>query len=137
MEKINIDNKLHNFQKITGIINNTFKPKKALKKTRINLHNTLALSVLLYGSENWNVKARDASRITIAEMKYIWIAAEYTQADHKTNTERARELHVTLILDRMYDYKKKLTQNVSRMPSSRLTQLQKNAPKEKGDREGH
>jgi len=44
--------------------------KKTLKKTRIKLYNTLALPVLLYGSETWTVKARDARRITAAEMKY-------------------------------------------------------------------
>ena len=43
--------------------------------TRIKLHNTLALPVLLYGSENGNVKARDVRRITAAEMKYMRITA--------------------------------------------------------------
>jgi len=40
--------------------------KKTLKKTRIKLYNTLALPVLLYGSETWTIKARDARRITAA-----------------------------------------------------------------------
>jgi hypothetical protein len=48
-----------------------FRPQKALKKTRIKLHNTLALPVLLYGSEYWTIKERDARRITAAEMKYM------------------------------------------------------------------
>ena len=52
--------------------------KKALKKTRIKLHNTLALPVLLYGSETWTVKASDARRITAAEMKYMRRTAGYT-----------------------------------------------------------
>ena len=42
--------------------------QKPLKKTRIKLYNTLALPVLLYGSET--IKAIDARRITAAEMKY-------------------------------------------------------------------
>jgi len=45
--------------------------KKTLKKTRIKLYNTLALPVLLYGSETWIIKARDVRRITAAEMKYM------------------------------------------------------------------
>jgi hypothetical protein len=57
--------------KITGIINNVFRPQKTLKKTRIKLYNTIALQVLLYGSETWTVKARDTRRITAAEMKYL------------------------------------------------------------------
>jgi len=39
------------------------------KKTTIKLHNTLALPVLLYGSETWTSKAKNARRITAAEMK--------------------------------------------------------------------
>ena len=45
--------------------------KKTPKKTRIKLYNTLALPVLLYGSETCAIKARDARRITAAEMKYM------------------------------------------------------------------
>jgi len=45
--------------------------KKPLKKTRIKLYNTLALPVLLYGSETWTIKTSDARRITAAEMKYM------------------------------------------------------------------
>ena len=50
-KELDIDNKLHNNLKITGIINNVLRPQKTLKKTRIKLYNTLALPVLLYGSE--------------------------------------------------------------------------------------
>jgi len=52
--------------KITGILNNVFRPQKTLKKTRIKLYKTLALPVLLYGSETWTVKASTARRITAA-----------------------------------------------------------------------
>jgi hypothetical protein len=44
---------------------------KPLKKTRLKQHNTLALPALLYSSKNWTIKARDARRITAAEMIYI------------------------------------------------------------------
>jgi len=71
-KELGIDNKLHNYLKITGTLNNVFTPqKKPRKKTTIKLHNTLALPVLLYGSETGTVKARDARRITAAEMKYM------------------------------------------------------------------
>ena len=55
---------------------------KTLKKTRIKLYNTLALPVLLYGSETWTIKARDTRRITAAEMKYMRTAG-YTRTDYK------------------------------------------------------
>jgi hypothetical protein len=64
---MDIDNKLsRNCLKIRGIINNVFRPKK----TRIKLDITLVLPTSLYGSGNWTIKARDATRITAAEMKY-------------------------------------------------------------------
>jgi hypothetical protein len=76
--ELDIDNKLNNFLKITGILNNVFRPQKPLKGTRIKLYNTLALQVLIYGSETWTVKASDARRITAAEMKYMRRTAGYT-----------------------------------------------------------
>jgi len=89
-KELDIDNKLHNYLKITGILNNVFKPQKTLKKTRLKLYNTLALPVLLYRSESWTIKARDARRITAAEMKYMRITAGYNWTDHKTNIEIAK-----------------------------------------------
>jgi len=55
--------------------------KKTVKKTTINLYNTLALPVLLYSSETWTIKSRDARRITAAEMKYMRRTAGYTWTD--------------------------------------------------------
>ena len=59
-------------------ITGTIRPQKTLKKTRIKLYNTLALPVLLYGSETWTIKARDVRRISAAEMKYMRRTAGYT-----------------------------------------------------------
>jgi len=75
---LDIDNKLHNYLKITGILNNVFRPQKTVKKIRMKLYNTLALPVLLYGNETWTIKARDAGRITAAEIKYMRRTAGYT-----------------------------------------------------------
>jgi hypothetical protein len=54
-KEVDINKKLHAFLKITGIIDNMFKPKKTLEKTIINLYQTLTLPVLLHGSENWAI----------------------------------------------------------------------------------
>ena len=120
---MDIDNKLHNYLKITGIINNVFRPQKTLKKTRIKLYNTLAL--LLYGSETWTIKARDARRITAAEMNYMRRTAGYTWADYKTNTHIAKELEITLVLDKLLEYKRNWIQHVNRMPRDRLPRIMK------------
>jgi hypothetical protein len=62
-----------------------FRPQRTLKKTRVKLYNTLVLPVLLYGRETWTIKAKDARRITAAEMKYMRRTAGYIWTDFKTN----------------------------------------------------
>jgi hypothetical protein len=59
--------------------------------------------VLLYGSKTWTIKARDARRISAAEMKYIRRTAGYTWADYKTNTQTAKEFKITPILDNYWN----------------------------------
>jgi len=97
--------------------------KKTLKKTRIKLYNTLALPVLLYGSETWTIKARDARRITAAEMKYMRRTAGYTRTDHRTNTQIAKELKITSVLHKLPEYKRNWIQRVNRMPRNRLPRI--------------
>jgi hypothetical protein len=66
-----IDNKVTKFLKIAGIKNNTFKPNKVQKGTRIKLYTTPALPLLLYGSETWTVKSKEKCRLTAAEMRFV------------------------------------------------------------------
>ena len=61
------------------------------------------LPVLLYGSETWTIKARDARRITAAEMKYTRRTAGYTWTDYKINAQIAKELKITSILDKLLE----------------------------------
>ena len=99
-----------------------FRPK-ITKKTRIKLHNTLALPVLLYGSETWTIKASDARRIKAAEMKYMRRTAGYTWTDYKTNAQIGKELKITPILDKLLEYKKSWIHHVNRMPRNRLPKI--------------
>jgi hypothetical protein len=105
--------------RITGIINNVFRPKK----TKIKLYNTLALPTLSYSSENWTIKARNARRVAAAEVKYLRKTDTWT--DHKTNTGIAKELNITPVLDKIQDYKRNWIR-VNRMPHYRLPRLIKN-----------
>jgi hypothetical protein len=124
-KELDIDNKLYNYWKITGILNNVFRPQKALKKTRIKLHNTPALPVLLYGSETWTIEARDARRIIAAEMKYMRRTAGYTWTDYKTDTQITKELKITPILDKLLEYERNWIQHVNRMPRNRSPSVMK------------
>ena len=107
---------IHKYLNITGFLNNVFRPQKTLEKTRMKLYNTLALPVLLYGSGTWTVKAKDARRITAAEMKCMRRTAGYTWTDYKTNTQIAKELKIAPISDKLLEYKKNWIQHVNRMP---------------------
>ena len=102
-----------------------FRPLKTLKETRIKLYNTLALPVLLYESEIWTIKTRDANRITAAEMKYMRRTARYIWTDYKTNTQIAKELEITPILDKLLEYKRNWIRHVNRMPRNRLPRVMK------------
>jgi hypothetical protein len=65
-----------------------------------------ALPTPLYGSENWTTQATDAKRVIAAEMTYIYMkeTVEYSWIDPKTNTDIAKKLNITLILDKTHDY---------------------------------
>jgi hypothetical protein len=56
---------------------------------------------LLYGSETGNIRARDARRITAAEMKCLRKRAGYLFTDYETNTEIAKVLNITPLLDKI------------------------------------
>ena len=88
-------------------------------------HKTLALPVLLYGSESWTIKARDARRIRATEMKYMRRTTGYTWTDYKTNRQIAKELQITQILDKLQEYKRNWIHHVNRMPRNRLPRVMK------------
>jgi hypothetical protein len=99
--------------KVNCRYSNTYPTRsQTLKKTRIKLYNTLALPVLLYGSETWTNKARDTRRITAAEMKYMRRTAGYIWTDYKTNAQIAKELKITPILNKLLEYKRNWIQHV-------------------------
>jgi hypothetical protein len=70
-------------------------------------------------------KAKAATRITAAEIKYMRITAGHTWIDKKTNTEIAKELNTAPLLDKIQDYKGKWMQYVNRMQRNRSLRLKK------------
>jgi hypothetical protein len=81
--------------------------------------------VLLYGSETGTVTARDGSRITAAEMKYMRRTAGYIWTDYKTNIQISKELKITPILGKLLEYKRNWIQHVNRMPRKRVPRVMK------------
>jgi hypothetical protein len=123
---LDIDNKLNNYLKIAGILIMCLDHKNPLRKQdqSYTTHRPV-LPVLLYGSETGTVKARDASRISAAGMKYMRRTAGHTATDCKTNTQIAKELKITPILDKVLEYQRNWIQRVSRMPRNRLPRAMK------------
>jgi len=80
---------------------------------------------LLYGSETWTIKVRDARRITAAEMMFIRRTAGYSWTDYKTNAQITKDLKVTPILYILLEYKRNWIQHVHRMPRNRLPRVMK------------
>jgi hypothetical protein len=118
-----VDSKISKFLKITGIISNIFKPNKVRKNARIKLYSTLALPVLLYGSESWIIKAKDKATLISTEMKFMRRAAGYIWLDFKQNTEILEELKVTPIQDKISNYKTDWRDHVNQMSRTSLRKL--------------
>ena len=70
---------------------------------------------MLYGSETWTVKARDARRITAAEIKYREEQQDTLGTDYKTNSHIAKELEITSVLDKLLEYKRNWIQHVRKV----------------------
>jgi hypothetical protein len=61
---------------------------------------------LFYGSDNRIIKARDARRITAAEIKHTRKTVGCTWTDYKINTKTAKELNITPVLEKIQEYRK-------------------------------
>jgi hypothetical protein len=51
--------------------------------------------------------------------------AGYIWTDYRTNKQIAKELKITLILDKLLEYKRNWIQHVNRMPRNRLARVMK------------
>jgi len=72
------------------------------------------------------IYAREARRITAAEMKYMRRTTGYTWTN-KTNTQIAEEFKITQILNKLLGYKRNWIQHVNRMPRNGLPRVKKHS----------
>ena len=93
---------------------------------------------MLYGSENWTITARDARRMTAAEIKHTRKTAGCTWTDYKSNTGTGKELNITPVLDKIQEYRKNRLQHINKIPRIRLARILKTtdhqAEETRGDR---
>jgi len=57
---------------------------------------------LSHCNENWTIKAWDARRITAAKLHYTRKSTGYNWEDYETNTEIAKELNITPVLEKKW-----------------------------------
>ena len=67
----------------------------------MRLYNALTLSVLLYSSEWWAIKAKTKSRIDVAEMKCMRKSLAYNWTEYKTNTAELYELNIIAVIEKI------------------------------------
>jgi len=56
-------------------------------------------------------------------MKYMRRTAGYTWTDYKTNTQITKELKITLILDKLLEYKRNWIQHVNSIDHTIITNV--------------
>jgi hypothetical protein len=83
-----------NCLKTTGIISIAFRTQQTLNKTRIKLRNIRACPAVLCVTENWTVKARDVTRITAAEVKYMRKKQQDTLGQIVKQTQRLQWIQI-------------------------------------------
>ena len=98
-----VEFKMTEFLQFIGTIKRTI-CRKVRTETILKTHNTLIVPTLLYGSENWTMKASQRRRTEAAEMKLLRPLAGYTLQDHKTNDFIHREPKITGILVKTDEY---------------------------------
>ena len=81
-ERKEVNNKLNKFQRMCGIIRRTLKGKTQLS-TKIKFYKVMAVSILMYDSENWSLNRSDKRKIEAAEMKFLRPTTGYTLLDKK------------------------------------------------------
>ncbi|KAJ4434804.1 hypothetical protein ANN_23375 [Periplaneta americana] len=117
------DNKLAKFQMICGTIHKTLR-QKTRKDTRLKFYKTIAVPVLLYGSESWVTNKRSLSRIQSVEMNFLRRTKGCTKLDHIRNGKIRRELEILYAVnDKIQQHRVGWEQHVQRMEETRLPKI--------------
>lgn len=121
--EVDVDNKLKNFQRTTGLINRVLRRNLVKKETRLRIYNTMAIPQLAYGCEIWSPNQRDLRRVEAAEMRFLRSTAGVTLRDKKRSTEIRETLRVTPILEKITTYREKWKEKIGKMDNNRIPRL--------------
>ena len=114
-----IEKKTNKFQHICGTINKTLK-NKVTKSTKLKLYKTMAVPLILYGSESWIERKRDKSNIQSAEMRFLRTVKGCTRRDHIKNDDIREELGIFNLNEKIEEYREKWRLHLKRMNGDRI-----------------
>ena len=102
-----VQKELHKFQHICETVSKTLK-RRTQKEIQFKLYNVMATPILLYGSETWNLRDQDLSRIEASETTHLrWIRG-CTIVDKIRNEDIRNKLEIFNLCETMHAYCKKL-----------------------------
>jgi hypothetical protein len=87
------------------------------------LHNALAVHIILYGSEIWNIRKKDKKTIGIDRDQICQTNSRYTLLGHNRNEEILEHLEVELVNKKLGRYKSNWLQHVTRMDRNRMAKI--------------
>ncbi|KAJ4443424.1 hypothetical protein ANN_05092 [Periplaneta americana] len=90
-----------------------------LGKTSEKPNQVISVPSLLYGSETWVMKKKDASRLQTNEMKFLRSVAGYRKIEHK-RIETREELEVYELNNKIEEYMNTWISHISRMQEDRI-----------------
>jgi hypothetical protein len=94
--------------------------KKTRKETNLKLYKTMAVPVLLYGSEMWILRKRDWNRIQAAEMKYLRTIKGCTRLDQIRNEDIRQGLGISPLSKNIIEYRNKWKAHLQRMEHTHI-----------------
>ena len=101
-------------------LNNIWTSKNISKQTKMQLYQSLILSILLYGAETWTTKKDDENRLNVFEMSCLRRILGVSRLDKIRNSHIKQSLNLnTTVTDRVSTKRLKYFGHVSRLPPHR------------------
>ena len=93
-ERKEVNIKVNKFQRMCGTISRSLKGKTQLS-TQIKFYKVMAVSVLMYGSENWSLNRSDKRVIEAAEIRFLRPMVRYIQ---KRSSDIREQLGILILM---------------------------------------
>lgn len=122
LDNKDLTNKLNKFRYICGTIQKCLK-NRTRKDTRLKFYKTMAVPVVLYGSETWVLSKREQTRLQAAEMKFLRAVKGCTLEDRNRNEDIRNELGIFSLDEKRKTYKRNWCNHLERMENERLPRV--------------